>query len=104
LLLAFGAFTQLGGAIAFATMAVAATVHARTFFALDNGIELPACYALVGAVLAISGPGGYSVDALLGHPLARTWIPWTALAVGVIAATAMAARRRSLLRSRSVTS
>ena len=98
LLLALGFLTPLTGAVVVATMLTAASVHKRTFFALDNGVELPAFYALAGVVLAIGGPGGYSVDALLGHPLHQTWIPFTALGVAVLLAVAGAVGRRSVLR------
>lgn len=101
LLLALGALTPIAGAAAVGTMLTAASVHKRTFFALDNGVELPALYAIAAAALAIAGPGAYSVDALLGHPLAPTWIPFAALGLAVLGALAATARRRTALTTQS---
>jgi putative oxidoreductase len=97
LLVAFGLFGPIGPAIMLAVMLVAAiSVHWRNgLFATSNGIETPLLYATGAVGLALSGPGRYSLDALLG--LTSTWTPsviWAALAVGVIGGVANLALRQ----------
>ena len=85
LLVAFGLLGPLGPALIVSVMIVAAaTVHwANGVFANNNGIELPLLYGVAALTLALSGPGAFSIDALLG----LTWsepVIWTALALGVL--------------------
>ena len=52
---------------------------------MSNGIELPLLYGAAAAALTLTGPGAYSLDALLG--LQALWTPalaWSALALGII--------------------
>ncbi|GAA0592001.1 DoxX family protein [Kribbella sandramycini] len=98
LLIALGLLTPLGGLAALATMLVAGSVHKRTFFALNEGFELSALYALGAVVVILGGPGAYSVDAALGYPLAATWIPFAALAVAVVAALGAISGRKAALK------
>lgn len=99
LLIALGLFGPVGPALMLSVMIVAAvTVHwNKGFFATANGIELPALYAAVAVVLALTGPGLFSLDAVLG--LEALWSPAlaaVALGVGVIGGIAnLAARRRT---------
>jgi hypothetical protein len=45
----------------------AVSVHWKNgVFAVSNGIEVPLLFGVAGAGLALTGPGGYSLDALLG--------------------------------------
>ena len=87
LLIALGLFGPVGPALMVSVMVVAAvSVHgAHGLFAASNGIEMPLLYGIGGAALALTGPGSYSLDALLG--LSGYWIPvfsWAALVAGIL--------------------
>jgi putative oxidoreductase len=86
LLLALGFLGPLGPALIVSVMVVAAlSVHwPGGLFAMTNGIEVPLLYGAGAIALALTGPGAYSLDALLG--LESLWTPavsWTAITVGV---------------------
>src|ERR1700680_1199762 len=68
LLVALGLFGPVGPALMLAVMIVAAvSVHWRNgLFAMSDGIERPLLYGAAGAALTLTGPGRYSLDALLG--------------------------------------
>lgn len=99
LLIAFGLLGPVGPALMLSVMIVAAvTVHWNNgFFATANGIEVPALYATVAVALAFTGPGLFSLDALLG--LEALWSPVlaaVALVVGAIGGIGnLVARRRA---------
>ena len=87
-LLAAGLFEPFAAAVMVSVMIVAAvSVHwQHGLFATANGIELPLIYGVTAAALALTGPGAYSLDAVLG--LASLWTPGVvlaALALGVLA-------------------
>ena len=97
LLVALGLFGPVGPAVMLSVMIVAAvSVHwEHGVFAVSNGIELPLLYGAGAGALALTGPGRYSLDALLG--LTSLWTPglsWIALALGVVTAFANLAARR----------
>jgi putative oxidoreductase len=97
LLIAFGLLGPVGPGLMLSVMIVAAVaVHwTRGFFATSNGIELPLLYATVAILLALTGPGLFSLDGLLG--LEALWSPaWAAaaLTVGVIGGIGNLAARR----------
>jgi putative oxidoreductase len=97
LLIAVGLLGPVGPALMLSVMIVAAvTVHwGKGFFAATNGVELPLLYAAAAVVLALAGPGVYSLDALLG--LEALWSPRfaaIALAIGVTAGLAGLVARR----------
>src|SRR5262249_46641670 len=87
LLIALGLLGPIGPAAVLATMIVAgATVHwGHGLFVTTSGVEVPLLYGAIVAGLALTGPGQYSIDAVLG--LSSLWTPvatWTALAAGFI--------------------
>ena len=88
LLIALGLLGPIGSALVVSVMIVAAlTVHRDGgLFAMNNGIEVPLLYGAGAVALAFTGPGAYSLDALLG--LEALWAPEVALtviALGVLA-------------------
>jgi putative oxidoreductase len=98
LLVALGLLGPIGPALVVSVMIVAAgSVHwGHGLFAQTNGIEVPLLYGAVAAALALTGPGGYSLDALIG--LSGLWTPaisWIALIVGVVGAAANLAGRHA---------
>jgi putative oxidoreductase len=97
ILIVLGFFGPIGPALMLSVMIVAAvSVHWKNgVFATSNGIEVPLLYATLGLALALTGPGLYSLDALLG--LDRLWTPalqWGAIAAGVLASVVNLGARR----------
>lgn len=97
LLIAFGLFGPVGPALMLSVMIVAAVaVHwSNGLFAATNGIEVPLLNGTFAVMLALTGPGLFSLDALLG--LEALWSPAlaaAALAVGAIGGVGSLAARR----------
>jgi putative oxidoreductase len=97
-LIAVGLLGPVGPALMMSVMIVAAiSVHwPNGLFAVSNGIEMPLLYAAVGAGLTLTGPGLFSLDALLG--VASVWTPalsHTALLVGIVGGVVNLALRRT---------
>ena len=80
LLVALGFLGPVGPALVLSVMLVAAlTVHwQHGLFAMSNGIEVPLLYAAGAVALALTGPGAWSLDAVLG--LQALWTPSVAAA------------------------
>lgn len=68
MLVALGLLGPVGPALIVSVMLVAAvTVHiGKPFFASTNGIEVPLLFSAAAVALALTGPGTYSLDAVLG--------------------------------------
>jgi len=97
---ATGLLTAGGCAVLIGTMIVAASpAAANGLWAHLGGNEVPVVYAFLAAVLAVTGPGRYSLDHLFGLPTppGAGW-SLTALAAGVAGAVPMLLRRRAALR------
>jgi putative oxidoreductase len=85
-LIALGLFGPVGPALLLSVMLVAAvSVHWKNgLFAGTNGIEVPLLYATGALALALTGPGLFSLDAVLG--IANIWTPTLKVAVLAIGA------------------
>ena len=87
-LLALGLATGPVAAALAGNMIVASSVQTRNGLVnTDEGYELPVTYALVGTTFALTGPGRFSVDHLLGGALNRPWMRALAL-IGALASAA----------------
>ena len=87
MLIASGFLGPVGPALMLSVMIVAAiSVHWQNgLFSMSNGIELPLLYGAAAAALALTGPGTYSLDALLG--LSSLWTPglaWSTLGLAIL--------------------
>jgi putative oxidoreductase len=97
-LLLLGLATPVGGAVALGPMAAACAVHASNgFFAMGGGMEHPALLGAASAALALTGPGRFSFDQLLGGRLAGPWVATVALALSAAGTGAALVRRRRIL-------
>jgi putative oxidoreductase len=97
LLVALGLFGPVGPMFMIAVMVTAIlAVHAsHGFFAQDNGYELPLAYIAIALVIALVGPGAYSLDALFGWT--GLWTPaleWGFVGLGVLGGLVNALARR----------
>ena len=93
-LLLLGLLTPLAGAAVIGTLIVAGSVHgAKGLWAQNGGYELPLVYAVLGGVLALAGPGAYSLDAAL-HLSWSLPVSLAAIALGVVSGVGVVATRR----------
>ena len=98
-LLILGLLTPLASAGVIGTLLVAGSVHAgKGLWAVNGGYELPLVYALLGAVLALTGPGAYSLDALSGLQPSLVWGAG-AIVLGLVAGGVVVARAKSVLKA-----
>lgn len=83
--LALGLLTPLAAAAMIGVMTVAAIVNGSDngFWSADKGWELNGYLIAVAFAVAVTGPGAYSLDALLGAPVPSGLLPGLlALAIG----------------------
>lgn len=96
-LMVLGLLTPFAAAVILGTMIVASTPSFRNgFWAVRGGYELPFVYAAVAVCVGFTGPGAYSLDAVLGVP-AGVLTGVAALVVGVVGALPVLALRRAAL-------
>jgi putative oxidoreductase len=100
LLLAVGLFEPIAAALMVSVMVVAMSVHwGNGLLVTSNGVEVPLLYGLLGVSLALTGPGAFSLDALLGlTPLWTPLLTWGVLAIGIAGGVANLALKRPLPR------
>jgi putative oxidoreductase len=95
-LLAVGLITPLAAAGAIGAMFVAVLAKARNgFWVADDGAEFPLIFAVLGVVVTLAGPGGWSLDHVL-HVEPTTAESLGAIALGLLggAGTFAALRQR----------
>jgi putative oxidoreductase len=106
LLLLFGFGVPLGAAIAAGTMLVAGTAvttFSHSPWSDDGGGEFPWALGAAALGLGFTGPGEYSIDALVDAPWATlsgreaTWLGLGVVGLAVVAATPPVLRTRRLL-------
>jgi putative oxidoreductase len=100
LLLAVGLFEPIAAALMVSVMVVAMSVHwSNGLLVTSNGVEVPLLYGLLGVSLALTGPGAFSLDSLLGlTPLWTPLLTWGVLAIGIAGGLANLALKRPLPR------
>ena len=82
LLVVLGFLGPIGPALMLSVMIVAAvSVHWGKGVLGSNGIEVPLLYAAIAVALAFTGPGRFSLDALLGIASTSAFV-WIALIAG----------------------
>lgn len=99
---ALGLLTPAGAAVIVGTMVVAAAPNAPNgLWAHQGGCEVPVVYAGLGAVLALTGPGRWSLDHVvgLGSLSGPAW-GGAAIALGAVAAVPPLLLRRRVLAAR----
>ena len=86
LFLALGLLTPAAAMVVIAVMTVAATVKApKGLWVQNDGYEYPLVLILIAATLGLTGPGAFSLDALLGIHQLPLWVGMAAATLGILA-------------------
>jgi putative oxidoreductase len=97
-LLALGLATGPVAAALAGNMAVARATRAPSgLLQISEGYELPTIYALLGATLAFTGPGRFSVDNVTGGALNRPWMRALALVGALVSAAYLISTRTAVV-------
>ncbi len=96
LLLALGLLTPLAAALVASVMLVAAiSAHVKNgFFVMNGGYEYAFVLGVAGLAIAFTGPGAFSIDALLGHAVSGALWGSAATAIALIGGAIQLAQRR----------
>lgn len=101
-LVALGAGTRVAAAAGSAAMIAAVDVHRPSgFFSQNGGFEFPAVLGLAAAALALTGPGKYSIDHAVKHPLASEGVGVAALLASAGGALGVLVLRKRALAAKS---
>jgi putative oxidoreductase len=101
--LALGAATPAAAAGAVGAMTVAVSVHAPNGFAAQGGgFEYPLVLGAASTALALAGPGGFSVDRVLGYRLNGPLLAAAALTGAAVGGAVTIARRTAALQAAAV--
>jgi putative oxidoreductase len=83
--LAAGALTPMAAMVAIGVMTVAGTVKRHNGLWVQNdGYEYPAVLVVIASVIALAGPGPWSVDHGLGLTPWPLWLAVTAITFGLV--------------------
>jgi len=95
-LLASGLASSLSAAIIFAVMIVAAfSAHIKQgFFITDGGFEYTFVLSVAALTVAFTGPGAFSLDAILGYSWSGGLWGLAAILAGILASIVPLAQRR----------
>lgn len=101
-LLLLRAFAVAAAAIIGVMLSAAVIVHARNgFFNTNGGVELPAMLGIAAVSVALTGPGAFALDAVLGLALASTGWALAGIVLGVAAAALVVGCQRIQSRTRT---
>jgi putative oxidoreductase len=97
LLLALGFLTPIAAMLVFSVMLVAGvSAHGKQgFFISSGGYEYTLVLGVAGLTAAFTGPGAWSLDALLGYAVGNAFWGMSAFVVGVVGALHQLGQRRT---------
>ncbi|GAB2668015.1 DoxX family membrane protein [Gordonia jinhuaensis] len=101
-LMVAGVGTRLAAAAGSAAMLAAAQVHRQSgFFAQNGGYEYPAVLGLASASIALTGPGRYALDSVVGRKLNHWGVGVAALGLSLAGSAGVLSQRTKTLAART---